>query len=476
MRRNFLRFATLLLVAVTPSAGSAFDIPPDMWIPQPPPTQILPPDRSGIYMGRGWNHMRYDSVARKFVLFDGYAEPPVYTNGSIYANALWFYDPVQNSLTMEKLNNWTEENGPTEPLPENTSDPTPYNRHSYSCNIYSASKNAFYVWAGANNTIVGNHLGDMWTYDFGTRAWREITSPHPYNVYEQATSYDPFLEKMVLFAATDREYGTGNRMYVFDLETETWTDVTPDSCPAPRMGQNMCFDPERRVTWMFAGADWQSAGNELWTYDAAANVWTRIPQEGPWPPVRRFAHLARDSRHDILLMWGGITASNSALTDTWVFRPSTRTWEEIFPAESPTVPVLRYSTDLDYDPENDFFVLNYGGVFWLYRYSEEAVSGAGGGGGGAGAPGMAFRVASANPTPASATFTFSLTRPSAIRLDVFDASGRIVDTVAEGAYGAGAHTARWAGRSTGGSAASGVYFARFSAEGRTLTRRCVVLR
>jgi flagellar hook capping protein FlgD/galactose oxidase-like protein len=465
MRRKALLLLVALATSILTSGALALSIPPNIWIQQPPPTVSLPPGRAGEYQGRGWNHMRYDSVAGKMILFDGYAELPTYTYENIFANALWMYDPIENRLTLEKLNNWTAITGITEPLPENSWDPTPFDRHFYSCFIYSASKNAAYLWAGANRTIP-NADGETWMYDFTARAWRQILTPHPNTVFEQGCSYDPFLEKMILFAGTDHEYGTGDKTYAFDLNTETWEDQAPASSPAPRMGQNLCFDPIRRVSWMFAGAPWGSADSELWSYDAVSNQWTQVAFREPWPSPRRFAHLARDSQHDVILMWGGIDSTDQVLDDTWIFRPATESWERLTPAASPSLAKAIYSTDLDYDPANEFFVLNLGGTFWLFRYSD-LTSGVSGGA----APGFSFRIASQNPGHRGEALAFSLPRSSRVRLNIFDASGRMVETVANGTYAAGPHTIQWLGLGRGGPAPSGIYFARLQALGRSLTTR-----
>ena len=93
----------------------------------------------------------------------------------------------------------------------------------------------------------------------------------------------------------------------------------------------MAFDTRRRVTWMFGGAPFGSAGNELWTYDAAANVWRQVARTSPWPAERRFGSMAYDSRRDVFLLWGGVTASDNVFVDTWIFEPSTEKWQRLDP-------------------------------------------------------------------------------------------------------------------------------------------------
>ncbi len=82
-----------------------------------------------------------------------------------------------------------------------------------------------------------------------------------------------------------------------------------------------------------------------------------------------------------------------------------------------------------------------------------------------------------NPFRAGVTFGFSLPRAAEVRLDVFDASGRRVATVASGPHAAGAHRVHWEGRGEDGiPLAPGVYLARLEAEGRSSSRRVALVR
>ena len=83
-----------------------------------------------------------------------------------------------------------------------------------------------------------------------------------------------------------------------------------------------------------------------------------------------------------------------------------------------------------------------------------------------------------NPFNPRTELRFSLTDPAAVRLEVFDLGGRRVRTLVDGAlYGAGTHGVTWLGRDDGGRAlASGIYFARLSADGRVETRKLTLLK
>jgi hypothetical protein len=86
-------------------------------------------------------------------------------------------------------------------------------------------------------------------------------------------------------------------------------------------------------------------------------------------------------------------------------------------------------------------------------------------------------AAQPNPARSVTTLRFALPRAGAVRLALYDAGGRRVRTLVEGARAAGEHVALWdlrddAGRSVG----AGLYFATLEAEGARVTRRVMALR
>ena len=93
-------------------------------------------------------------------------------------------------------------------------------------------------------------------------------------------------------------------------------------------------------------------------------------------------------------------------------------------------------------------------------------------------PGLAL---AAFPNPlgreASATIAYTLPEAGVVRLTLYDVTGAVVATLAEGARAAGTHFASWSGRQEGGAdAGPGVYFVRIEAAGRTRALKLVKLR
>jgi hypothetical protein len=106
-------------------------------------------------------------------------------------------------------------------------------------------------------------------------------------------------------------------------------------------------------------------------------------------------------------------------------------------------------------------------------YDSNAVSGVG-----PGVSGPSLMLAS-QPSPfvARTTLAFQLPQASRVSLRVFDVGGRLVRTLADGAMlQAGTHSYEWDGTGDGALAASGLYFVRLDAGGRTETVRTVRMR
>ncbi|MHB9028619.1 MAG: T9SS type A sorting domain-containing protein, partial [Candidatus Latescibacterota bacterium] len=77
-----------------------------------------------------------------------------------------------------------------------------------------------------------------------------------------------------------------------------------------------------------------------------------------------------------------------------------------------------------------------------------------------------------NPFNPSTTITFTLNETRRVALDVYNVAGQKVDTLLNGVLRAGEHSLTWnaSGR------ASGVYFCRLEAEGKTAVRKMVLAR
>lgn len=89
---------------------------------------------------------------------------------------------------------------------------------------------------------------------------------------------------------------------------------------------------------------------------------------------------------------------------------------------------------------------------------------------------LRFAPPAPNPLRDEARFAFDLPSEASVQLAVYDASGRLVETLADGRWPAGRHQVRWSARGTnGGTRPAGLYFARFTTPGLTRVARLVLL-
>lgn len=84
---------------------------------------------------------------------------------------------------------------------------------------------------------------------------------------------------------------------------------------------------------------------------------------------------------------------------------------------------------------------------------------------------------SPNPFNPTTRIDYSVDASSAVRIAVYDVSGRLVRRLVDGDAPAGAHVATWDGRDSHGAAvASGIYFIRLETSNQTLVRKAVLTR
>lgn len=89
---------------------------------------------------------------------------------------------------------------------------------------------------------------------------------------------------------------------------------------------------------------------------------------------------------------------------------------------------------------------------------------------------LAFAGASPNPMRSRASLQFEMPEAGAARLTIYDVSGRVVRSLLDQVRPAGEHQLTWDGRADDGTeVGGGMYWARFEAAGKAITRKVVVM-
>ncbi len=92
-------------------------------------------------------------------------------------------------------------------------------------------------------------------------------------------------------------------------------------------------------------------------------------------------------------------------------------------------------------------------------------------------PREVFLVTSPNPARSSVNVEYGLPLDSTVKLEVFDSSGRLVRTLANGVFAAGTYRATWDGRTIAGETApDGIYYARLSCASKRVVSKMIMIR
>jgi hypothetical protein len=88
---------------------------------------------------------------------------------------------------------------------------------------------------------------------------------------------------------------------------------------------------------------------------------------------------------------------------------------------------------------------------------------------------LAIRAVVPNPSPGRTRIDFAIPRAGNARLEIYDLTGARVRTLLDGPVEPGLRSVTWDGRGSGGrSVSTGVYFARLSVAGQTVSRRVLI--
>lgn len=164
------------------------------------------------------------------------------------------------------------------------------------------SRGRLYVFggAGADALISTNFYRDLWMLDFASDLWTEIPTnamTFPPGLIKAELAYDAVRDRLLLMGGhDDTNLGITNRLYSFDLVTQTWnTEIVGDVYNQPPNGfcdfpaEFTIYDscsPERREShlfliegdnaWMFGGRTDCGLANDTWRLDLTNDSWRRI--------------------------------------------------------------------------------------------------------------------------------------------------------------------------------------------------------
>lgn len=224
---------------------------------------------------------------------------------------------------------------------------------------YSSIHEKIVCFGGLND--VGNVLNETWIFNCISDEWREVfptLAPPPRA--DASLYFDSVNEKFILFGGYkgESEYFS-NDLWMYDITTNVWTDITPLTSPPDSYGHRMVYDNINHQGILFGGRVGSGVKNDLWIYYYHNNSWKKTDQESK--PTTRYWHtMIYDSTDQQIIIFGGRESqyiSTNILNDSWSYSPSQNNWVEF----SNSIVPPTSSACLVYDSTNHLAIL-FGGV------------------------------------------------------------------------------------------------------------------
>jgi N-acetylneuraminic acid mutarotase len=222
------------------------------------------------------------------------------------------------------------------------------------------------------------YLSDVWQYDFVRNRWHQVRAhpdlQGPCRRDNHNFVYDPVGKRFWMWngaVVANREganaqpgcgqFTNNQDQWTYDPAANTWT--RQGQSPDRMLAAAAAYDPVSRMIVQFGGDRGLSSSSTDWTLlmDAATGQWTRLRNLEPSPPpsVNVQGALVYMPNAKKFLLFGGRKGSGStaAHDQTWLFDPARRKWERLSPAISPPARDLH---SMVFDEANGVVILHGG--------------------------------------------------------------------------------------------------------------------
>ena len=279
---------------ISPGPGS-FGVVDETWTYDLAADAWTPASVSAVPSARGGHSMTYVAGSDRILLFGG-------NTLSGASDETWSYDVDTDA--------WTNMNPPVRPF-----------ARLAAALAYDAQSDRVVLFGGGT---VGAVFGDTWSYDFASNTWTKMQPAVTPTVRSGAAmAYDAQSDRIILFGGTGL-LGSADDTWVYDLDGDTWTEMSPAVRPPARAGHAMAYDGQSDRAVMFGGFDVTGTLDDTWTYDLEGNSWSETRSSGRRPSPREGHAMAYDAKIDRVILFGGRDSTTEG--DTWWYDVDTDTW------------------------------------------------------------------------------------------------------------------------------------------------------
>jgi Galactose oxidase, central domain len=202
--------------------------------------------------------------------------------------------------------------------------------------VYDAADGYVLLFTGAGGCLPYTMIALNDTWKFQNGSWTDLTanfSVSPPARFQAATTYDGADGYVLLFGGETTSYSLGD---TWEYHGGAWQQVITSPSPSPRFHGSIAYDAADGDVVLFGGSYWGTSGTmdgDTWTY--VQGTWTLVSSGTSSDPMpRRAAGMAYDGTDGYVVLFGGVTGSVVALSDTWKF--SNGSWTQLNPSPHPT--------------------------------------------------------------------------------------------------------------------------------------------
>jgi hypothetical protein len=278
--------------------------------------------------------------------------------------------------------------------------------------------------------------------------------------------FDPVNRHFVTFAGFTTS-GRFEDTWTFNVDNMTWQDRTNNPHPPKRCLHSAVFAGDLRKMVIYGGQD-TGPLDDIWTLNIDNYQWQNVT-----PAVKPPARFWNSSVYsgNGLIIFGGLGAN--PLGDMWKFSTANNQWELV--NQCVTIPNARWGHTGIYVPQQDRMII-FGGegdssYNDTWQYSNVSVIGIQQV---SGSIPKEFSLEQNYPNPFNPTtnFEFRIAYSGPVKLGIFDALGRAVETLVNDELSPGTYKINWNSSSN----PSGVYFYRLETEGFVQTRKMALIK
>ncbi len=131
--------------------------------------------------------------------------------------------------------------------------------------------------------------------------------------------------KALLFGGRIVNKSACNDIWLFDLDTKTWSELKPKNPPPIRFNHNFCRLNENTAVLFGGETSGMPFYEDTWLFDLSDTSWTKLELD-THPDGRVRFGMSQITENEVLL-FGGQNMESETKQDTWLFNLENKTWK-----------------------------------------------------------------------------------------------------------------------------------------------------